>query len=129
MMTCNSSKNIFAMAMLFLLLSSLPLAADAAMSTICEFTNGPQAGTRHDYAPMQPIPVGSPCNDGQGSTGRVVPAGGTGTGLGGGGQMSTICEFTNGPQAGTRHDYAPMQPIPVGSPCNDGQGSTGRVVP
>jgi hypothetical protein len=43
-------------------------------------------------------------------------------------QMSTICRFTAGPRAGSTQDYAPMAPIPVGSPCHDGQGSTGVVV-
>ena len=129
MISYNLSKKFPIVSMIFLLLLSPPLAADAAMSTICEFTHGPRAGTSHDYAPMEPIPVGSSCHDGQGSTGRVVPAGSGGKSATEGTQLSTICEFTNGPRAGTSHDYAPMQPIPVGSPCHDGQGSTGRVVP
>ncbi len=41
---------------------------------------------------------------------------------------STICEFDTGPRAGQRQDYAPMAPIAVGSSCQDGRGSTGRVV-
>jgi hypothetical protein len=44
-------------------------------------------------------------------------------------QLSTLCKFTAGPRAGQIHDYAPMQGIPVGSPCQDGAGSTGTVIP
>jgi hypothetical protein len=43
-------------------------------------------------------------------------------------QTSTICRFTHGRRAGQTQDYAPMAPIPVGSNCHDGQGSTGVVV-
>lgn len=44
-------------------------------------------------------------------------------------EKSTLCHFENGPRAGETQDYAPRDPIPVGSPCYDGQGSTGHVVP
>lgn len=43
-------------------------------------------------------------------------------------QRSTLCLFDAGPRAGERQDYAPMDPLPVGTPCRDGRGSTGRVV-
>ena len=43
-------------------------------------------------------------------------------------QVSTLCVFDAGPRAGQRQDYAPMAPIPVGTPCHDGRGSTGHVV-
>jgi hypothetical protein len=43
-------------------------------------------------------------------------------------QKSTLCRFTAGPRAGQDQDYAPMAPIPVGSNCQDGRGSTGTVV-
>lgn len=98
-------------------------AAAQQMSTICKFTAGPRAGQTQDYAPMAPIPVGSPCQDGAGSTGVVIPTAGSSATA-----MSTICKFTAGPRAGQTQDYAPMAPLPVGSPCQDGQGSTGKVV-
>jgi hypothetical protein len=41
---------------------------------------------------------------------------------------STLCRFDSGPRAGQVQDYAPMAPIPVGSNCQDAQGSFGRVV-
>ncbi len=41
---------------------------------------------------------------------------------------STLCRFTAGPRAGETRDYAPMDPLPVGTPCQDGAGSTGYVV-
>jgi hypothetical protein len=43
-------------------------------------------------------------------------------------QVSTICQFTSGPLAGARRDYAPAPPVPVGTPCHDGSTSTGTVV-
>jgi hypothetical protein len=43
-------------------------------------------------------------------------------------ETSTLCRFTAGRRAGETQDYAPMAPIPVGSFCQDGQGSTGVVV-
>ncbi len=106
------------------------LATDASqaqtMSTLCTFDSGPRAGETQDYAPKAPLPVGSPCHDGAGSTGKVVAAGGTPT-LGGGGK-STLCKFDSGPRAGETQDYAPKAPLPVGGPCHDGAGSTGKVV-
>ena len=100
----------------------------AEMSTICEFNNGPKAGTRFDYAPRPPVAVGTPCYDGAGSTGVVVSASGQAVGGEFGGAVSTICHFTSGPRAGTRLDYAPRPPVPVGSACHDGAGSAGSVV-
>jgi hypothetical protein len=41
---------------------------------------------------------------------------------------STLCHFNSGPRAGQVQDYAPMAPIPVGSNCQDAQGSFGTVV-
>jgi hypothetical protein len=41
---------------------------------------------------------------------------------------STLCSFTSGPRAGQVQDYAPMAAIPVGSNCQDGQGSFGKVI-
>ena len=97
-------------------------------STLCQFTAGPRRGETQDYAPRDPIPVGSACNDGAGSTGRVIAAKGGGSGGNGSGQKSTLCQFTAGPRKGETQDYAPRDPIPVGSACNDGAGSTGRVI-
>jgi len=44
-------------------------------------------------------------------------------------QVSTRCHFTNGPLAGTTQDFAPLAPLPVGTPCNNGLGSYGVIVP
>ena len=45
------------------------------------------------------------------------------------GPVSTICKFYQGPKAGTSHDFAgKAQPLRVGVPCRDGQGSEGFVV-
>src|ERR1035438_4841882 len=104
--------------------------AGTQTSTICSFNAGPKAGTTHDYAPQAPLPVGSSCQDGAGSTGVIIA--GTGStppsGSGAGTQTSTICSFNAGPKAGTTHDYAPQAPLPVGSSCQDGAGSTGVII-
>jgi hypothetical protein len=44
--------------------------------------------------------------------------------------LTTICQFNAGPKAGTTFDFRPygVQPIPEGSPCQDGQGSSGVAV-
>jgi hypothetical protein len=117
--------------------------ASAQLSTICKFTQGPRAGTTHDYAPRPPIPVGAPCNDGTSSVGVVVAGqsssnAGNGSPYGGetvgetpqrDGGMSSVCYFTDGPRQGEHQDYAPRPAVPVGTPCYDGKGSTGVVRP
>lgn len=95
-------------------------------STLCRFTSGPRAGQVQDYAPQAPLPIGSPCQDGQGSTGTIVAAM-SGQGMPAG-STSTLCSFTSGPRAGQVQDYAPQAPLPIGTPCLDHQGSTGMVV-
>ena len=95
-----------------------------AVSTVCTFTTGPRAGTSYDYAQIgwQALAVGSPCLDGAGSTGYV---GGIATPAK---RVSSVCHFTAGPRAGTSFDYrATWAPLPVGTPCLDGAGSTGIV--
>ncbi len=111
------------------------LATAQSGSTICQFQAGPRAGQTQDYAPMSPLPVGTSCQDGQGSTGVVVAAKGGGITGGGGGigpmpggqQMGTVCRFQSGSRAGQTQDYSP-QTLPVGSRCWDGQDSYGVVV-
>jgi hypothetical protein len=97
--------------------------AQAQVSTVCSFHTGPRAGTSIDYsATWAPLPVGTPCIDGMGSTGTV---GGNPRRAGG---MSTVCHFTAGPRAGSSQDYsATWAPLAVGTPCLDGMGSTGYV--
>jgi hypothetical protein len=105
-------------------------------STVCSFNHGPAAGTTHDYAPLDPLPVGATCNDGNGSTGTIIPkADNPATGAAApasnasvGQPMTTVCSFNQGPAAGTSHDYAPLDPLPVGAACNDGKGSTGTMI-
>jgi hypothetical protein len=113
----------------------------AGMSTTCRFTNGPRLGQTQNFAGfpgITPIPLGSPCTDGAGSTGFAVadttPSSGpsatnplpTTVSLPPG--MSLTCRFTNGPRAGQEQTFpaAPgVTPIPIGSPCSDGLGSSG----
>ena len=104
--------------------------AAGPLSNTCKFTTGPRAGQTQDYAPMAPISVGVPCHDGQGSTGVVVAAGAGSQPQGGAaGPLSNTCKFTTGPRAGQIQSYPNVSPIPVGSPCHDGQGSTGFAIP
>lgn len=96
----------------------------AQVSTVCTFTAGPRAGSSVDYAATwAPLPVGTPCLDGMGSTG-YAGAGNPSRTVG----MSTVCHFTAGPRAGSSIDYsATWAPLAVGTPCLDGVGSTGVV--
>lgn len=43
-------------------------------------------------------------------------------------KVSTLCHFTRGPREGETQDYAPMDPLPIGTPCHDGEESYGKVV-
>jgi hypothetical protein len=106
------------------LLAGASPAEAQAVSTVCTFTTGPRTGTSYDYAQIgwQPLTVGTPCLDGAGSTGYV---GGVATPAK---RVSSVCHFTAGPRAGTSFDYrATWAPLPVGTPCLDGAGSTGIV--
>jgi hypothetical protein len=109
----------------FTLLASV--AHGQTTSTLCRFDRGPRAGQTQDYAPMAPLPIGSGCQDGVGSTGWVVAPEGKGS-TPEGPSKSTLCRFDRGPRAGQTQDYAPMAPLPIGSGCQDGSGSTGWVV-
>lgn len=92
-------------------------------STLCAFTFGPMTGATRDYAPMAAVPVGMQCHDGAGSTGVVIPPAACGDA-----KYSTLCEFSSGPRQGQIQDYSPMAPLPVNTPCQDGYGSSGKVV-
>src|ERR1700722_16006780 len=98
-------------------------------STICKFEIGPRAGEIHDFAPFAPLPIGSPCQFGGTplSTGHVTNTGATNKANN---SVGTICKFETGPMAGKTHDYAPLAPLPVGSPCQDGGAplNAGHVV-
>lgn len=105
----------------------------AESSSLCHFTAGPRSGTTQDYAPMAPLPVGTPCQDGAQSYGAVISSSKSNEeSYGNGGrddaETSTICLFTNGPRSGQSQDYAPMAALPVGAPCQDGARSFGTVI-
>ena len=114
------------------------------LSTICQFISGPRAGTTFDFQPygVKPLPVGHPCTDFQGNTGiagiagiatasaasrepSATPAASQNA------DLSTICQFSSGPRAGTIFDFQPygVKPIPIGHPCTDFQGSNGIAGP
>ena len=121
-MMSHRAYRLFALPAFLLLLQAGEAAAQT--STVCTFTAGPRAGTSVDYsATWAPLPLGTPCLDGMGSTGYVGAGDPTRT-VG----MSTVCYFTAGPRAGTSIDYrASWSPLAVGTPCLDGMGSTGVV--
>lgn len=100
------------------------------MTFICRFDDGPRSGQTQSYAGVtgiQPMQVGAPCTDGQGSAGVAIaeaapPAPAT----------SFSCQFDNGPRTGQTQSYAGVtgiRPMQVGGLCTDGQGSTGFTVP
>jgi hypothetical protein len=96
------------------------------MGNACKFDAGPRAGQTQDYSQHPPAPLGTPCFDGQNppSTGKVVST----KPIGDGGGMGNACKFDAGPRAGQTQDYSQLPPLPIGSPCQDGEGSTGKVV-
>lgn len=117
--------------------TATPVLAQGGVSTLCRFTAGPRAGQVQDYAPMAPIPVGSPCQDGISSYGVVI-ARPNSYGNGAPGQagslppgMTLTCRFTSGPRAGQVQDYSGVpgaRPAPIGAPCTDGISSNGVAV-
>ena len=98
------------------------------MSTLCYFTSGPLRGDTVNYAPKSPLPIGTACSDGEKSRGRVVAEAAGDSDSDTASDESTLCRFTSGPRSGETQDYAPMAPLKVGTRCNDGQESYGRVV-
>ncbi|HLZ02761.1 MAG TPA: hypothetical protein VKR55_11495 [Bradyrhizobium sp.] len=117
------------------LLSAYPGHAQSNFTTVCHFTVGPRAGTTFDFARFgaPPIPVGSPCTDGQFSSGVAVSAPTIPApvpGFQASSNVTTVCQFNSGPRAGTTFDFAPfgVHPIPVGSPCTDGAMSNGIAI-
>jgi hypothetical protein len=112
----------------------------AALTSTCQFSSGPRAGEIADLAgAFAPVPVGSACSDGASSIGTAViaPDGAAAvpwsspvpsSASGAGSAVSTICQFMSGPKAHGWHDYAPLPPAPLGSPCRDGVSSAGIVM-
>lgn len=51
-----------------------PMAVAQERSFLCKFTSGPRAGQTQDYSghPAGALPVGTPCQDGAGSSGAIV---------------------------------------------------------
>ncbi|MGI8543526.1 MAG: nuclear transport factor 2 family protein, partial [Aridibacter sp.] len=62
---------------------------------------------RWQIAAMQSIEIGS----------KIPPAG-----------MGNHCKFDKGPRAGQTQDYSTLKAYPLGTPCYDGRGSTGKLV-
>ncbi len=105
-----------------------------SLTTSCHFLSGLKAGQTIDYSGqpnVHPAVPGTACTDGSGSFGVAVdknaaanPSSPVSTG-----GLSSKCKFSFGPRSGQVQDYNPLPPIPIGTPCNDGQGSVGQVVP
>src|SRR5207253_9378315 len=98
------------------------------MGNACKFNAGPRSGQTQDYSQLGFLPLGSPCTDGQGSTGTVVALGGGGGGSGPPAGMGNGCKFNAGTRSAQTQDYSQLGLLPVGSPCTAGQGSSGTVV-
>lgn len=102
----------------------------AEMTNTCKFNKGPRAGQTQRYPQYDPIPVGSPCQDGRGSSGVAISerGGSDSDDDSESAELTNTCKFTRGPRKGERQRYPDLDPIPVGSPCHDGRGSTGFAV-
>jgi hypothetical protein len=112
-------------------------AANSNLTTVCQFNSGPKAGTTFDFRPygVQPIAVGRPCSDFQGSSGVAgfaavatsIPNLSASPAPGQASKLTTVCQFNSGPKSGMSFDFQPYgaQPLPTGHPCTDFQGSTG----
>ena len=89
-----------------------------ATSRTCFFVQGPMISRAQSFPHAQPIPVGSPCHDGRGSTGYAIfePA-----------VPTNVCVLTWGPRAGVKFNTPRVWP--AGVPCHDGQGSRGMMMP
>jgi hypothetical protein len=104
-------------------------AQTAPSTTICEFKSGPRTGERMRLrGEMATLPIGSPCSDGQGSSGVVVSKDATA-----GGptptdptRLSTTCAFETGARAGQRQRG--VTPSRIGAPCGDREGNHGFMV-
>lgn len=118
-------------------------ARPAQLTLMCRFSSGPRAGQTQALAEVPgatPLYVGGVCSDGASSTGTAIAlttaSGVTNSWSGATGsdlkiarrETSTICQFMSGPKAHGWHDYAPLQPLAIGSSCQDGLGSVGIVV-
>src|SRR5437764_732215 len=79
------------------------------MGNACKFTAGPRSGQTQDYSQFPPLPLGSPCQDGAGSTGVVVKLVSPNPQ-----SMGNACKFTAGPRAGQTQDYSSLPPLPLG---------------
>jgi hypothetical protein len=111
----------------------VPTRAQTGLTTVCQFNTGPRAGTSLDFHAygVQPIPIGSPCTDGRGSSGVAIAGGNQSAGPStGSANLTTLCRFTSGPKAGSVVDYKTygVQPVAVGSQCTDGADSYGTAI-
>jgi hypothetical protein len=122
-----------------------------ALTQTCAFKSGPLKGQTIDYTDVPgvaSVPISNRCADMQGSNGVAVPQGTarvanhgryysspgaplawdrSGNLRAGFGQ---ICQFTDGPRAGTTLDYShtlAAVPLAIGAPCADG-ASRGVIV-
>jgi hypothetical protein len=100
--------------------------SETALSTVCKFTLGPRVGTTQDFSELSPVPIGSPCTDGEGSRGVVIardpfqnlqpfPSIGRGAGRHGG----------SGSGEGSKN--SPPGPGPGNSPKGGGPGGGGGL--
>ena len=103
---------------IFVLLVSSPAHAQQLTHT-CKLEKGSRAGITLNFPAAQPIPVGSFCQDGAGSTGVAFPDNPNP-------QVTHTCKFDLGPRAGQSQAYP--QSLPVGVSCTDGAGSGGYSV-
>ncbi len=97
--------------------------------TICALKSGPRAGERMRLrGSSASLPIGSPCGDGEGSTGVVVAKDAISDGPGSNATRTVhrTCLIDYGPRAGQR--VSGVTPARLGAPCRLRDGSTGVIV-
>ena len=127
-------KGILSAALMALALTALPTRPAAAQQvgnseTICALKSGPRAGERMRLrGSSASLPIGSPCGDGEGSTGVVVAKDAISDGPGSTATQTThrTCQIEWGPRAGQR--VSGVTPARLGAPCRLRDGSTGVIV-
>lgn len=101
---------------------------NSEMSSVCQFSSGPNPGAIVNFVGVGEAPVGTYCQDNLGNRGAVVSRSHPYAGMAINLVFSSRCYFNFGPLTGQIVDYSPMGKVQVGTPCNDGAGSLGFVI-
>lgn len=115
------------------------------VSTICYYNKGDKVGQEENLeGKIKPVLIGKPCTDGAGNTGFSVigkaeeeaeeaeeeaKAAKVQAQKNNQQVLSSICKFNKGSKTGQVENYqGKIQPLPLGTDCTDGLGSTGVII-